>query len=254
MKPALILAALLLWSAWVPAAADEPVSGQYLAQTIAPLLGREQPQEIFDFGILEQETFGRTLCRMEAVAAFVKIWEIRCGMLMPGALGSFFDDYLSVGPQERRVLDKAVMIGVLPDSSSSFKAEKPLQMQEMERMEKQLIHSIDVMQGGIEEPIYSFWARESRITKMEYDTPIDLFCSIPADCISNAKEAILVLAVYAEGRLEQVTVEICQDVERQEPFVFHATTVVPKEKEPGRIKAFLWNEHLRPLSVSAVLK
>ena len=181
----------------------------------------------------------------DLIKSLVTVWEIRMGNIEAPALGGYLSGYSAFIESEKKVIDKAVMIGIAPESGVLNK-NGGVSKDAASLYVKKLMDAIDIMKNhGVSEVITSF-RNDEEITGVPANTT-RFFATLNAP--ASYKEASLIVALYSDGRLTDVAHKSYKNLETSDFTIMHQTLEIPETEGNIRVKAFIFDgvNSLKPI-------
>ena len=179
----------------------------------------------------------KTVLEIDAIKSIVTAWEIRMGELSPAALGGYLEGYGKLSEEEKKIIDKAVMIGISPQSGKISKdraLEKNLAIEYVNQLKK----TIEIMNNhGVEEVITSF-RNEDGITG-EPGGEITFYATLNEPPQYN--DANLIMALYCDERLIDVEYKNYKELSNADFTIMHVTLKITENKGNIKAKAFIFD-------------
>lgn len=173
----------------------------------------------------------------EALKSLVKAWEIRMGKLEAPALGGYLEGYASLTDLEKNIVDKAVMLGIALESGK-IERERLVDSATASVYVERILSSIGIMKNhGVQEVITSF-RNEEGVTGIPYNK-ITFYATLnetpPYD------DATLVMALYCNSKLIDVTHKNYTGLKNFDFAVMHASLEIPETEGDIRVKTFMFD-------------
>ena len=205
---------------------------------------------LVSMGVMECNSKGefepaKAILEIDAIKSLVTAWEIRMGGLEPAALGGYLGGYAELTPKEKKIIDKAVMIGIVPESGSISK-ERILEKNTATEYISQFTKTIEIMKNhGVGEVITSF-RNEVGITGAP-EGKITFYASLNE--AAEFDDAVLVLALYSDNRLIAVSKKNYEELKNYDFCVMHTSVEIPEIEGDIKAKAFIFDgfKDLKPI-------
>lgn len=181
------------------------------------------------------------LTNRDLIKTIVKIFEIRCSKLSPGALHTVFDNCAEFSQDDAYYISKAVEINLF-SNYTHFYPDDYAAIDSVRYALSMLNEEIEVFETFYYDSQYMFAGEGKRIHAITDGEKIDFYYT---DKDTDAEKSIAFAVYDKNGRILSVTNNVVPE-ECGNFCIFYAS-LSENVKEASLIKAFVWNRNMAPL-------
>lgn len=181
----------------------------------------------------------RYVTNYELTEGLVKAWEIRMGEFSPPALGGFSEGYSDLNADEKRVLDKAAMLGILP-SNGNFSKDAYADVNDAEMYIKKITEAINIMKvHGFEDIVTGFRIENELTGTPRRGSKVKFFASVNEE--PEFDSAVIIIALYDGKTLVDVSHKTYNGLQGKDFAVMHSEIEIPNDEGNYKVKAFIFD-------------